>query len=391
MKYIDEFRDKSIVFELANEIKEISKKNISLMEVCGGHTMSIQKFGIPSLLPYNVKLVSGPGCPVCVSGRKFIDQAIVYARMKDVIITTFGDLVRVPGSESSLEKEKANGADIKVVYSPLTAIDIAKHFPTKKVIFLGIGFETTSPTSAASILNASRQKVSNFYLFSSHKIMPPAMSALIDEGVNINGYICPGHVSTITGSHIYEPIAEKFHLPCVISGFEPVDILQSILMLIKQFEADEAKVEIQYKRVVKPDGNLKAQQLLKDVFELRNDWWRGLGMIPNSGMKIREKYAMHDAEPMIPVDVPEPEAPAGCICGEILKGVKNPKECRLFGTVCNPSNPIGACMVSSEGACQAFYKYNRVQLKKSDTREDPGAKEKFSLIVKPRRPDSPQS
>jgi hydrogenase expression/formation protein HypD len=361
MKYIDEYRDKSIVLDLVDRIKEISKKEIALMEVCGGHTMSIQKFGIPYLLPFNIKLVSGPGCPVCVSSKKFIDQAIVYAGMKDVIITTFGDLIRVPGSKSSLEKEKANGADIRIVYSPLMAIELAKQNPDKKVIFLGIGFETTSPTSAAAVLNAYRGKVNNFYLFSSHKIMPPAMAALIDDGVKINGYICPGHVSTITGSSIYEPIAKQYNLGCVISGFEPVDILQTIYMLVKQFEEGDAKVEIQYKRVVKPEGNVKAQQIMNDVFELRDDWWRGLGIIPASGMKVSEKYKNHDAEYILPVSVPEPEEPAGCICGEILKGLKNPKECKLFGTACTPSDPIGACMVSSEGACQSFYKYARMR------------------------------
>ncbi|MEI6765180.1 MAG: hydrogenase formation protein HypD [Bacteroidota bacterium] len=359
MKYIDEYRDKAIVEQLVKSIKAVSKKEISLMEVCGGHTMSIQKFGLPSLLPENIKLVSGPGCPVCVSSRKFIDTAVAYSRMDDVIITTFGDLIRVPGSVSSLEKEKAAGADVRIVYSPLTAIDIAKQNPQKKVIFLGIGFETTSPTSAAAVANAYSQKVPNFFLFSSHKIMPPAMAALIDEGVTINGYICPGHVSTITGSAIYEPIAAQYNLGCVISGFEPVDILQSVLMLVTQYERGEAKVENQYSRVVKAEGNLKAQALLNEVFTLRDDWWRGLGVIPLSGMAPREKYKMYDAEQAIPIVVPEPEEPKGCICGEILKGLKNPKECKLFGKVCTPTNPIGACMVSSEGACQAFYKYSR--------------------------------
>lgn len=360
MKYVDEYRDKNLVANLVAKIKAISKKEVTLMEVCGGHTMSIQKFGIPSLLPKNIRLVSGPGCPVCVSSKKFIDQAVMYAQLKDVIITTFGDLIRVPGSISSLEKEKANGADIRIVYSPLMAITIAKQNPNKKVIFLGIGFETTSPTSAVAIMNAYAEKVKNFYLFSSHKIMPPAMSALIDEGVLINGYICPGHVSTITGSHIYESVAKQYNLGCVISGFEPLDILQTIYMLIKQYEKGEAKVEIQYSRVVKPEGNIKAQQALQEVFDLRDEWWRGLGVIPQSGMMIREKYQMFDAEKIIPLQVPEPIEPKGCICGEILKGLKTPKECKLFGKACTPSDPIGACMVSSEGSCQAYYKYNRV-------------------------------
>ncbi|MBI4946913.1 MAG: hydrogenase formation protein HypD [Bacteroidetes bacterium] len=359
MKYIDEYRDKVLVLKLANQIKAISKKEIRLMEVCGGHTLSIQKFGIPFLLPESIRLISGPGCPVCVSSRKFIDKAIVYSKMQDVIITTFGDLIRVPGSVSSLEKEKATSANIQIVYSPLQAIQIAKENKTKKIVFLGIGFETTSPTSAASVLKAYEEKADNFFLFSSHKIMPPAMAGIIDEGVKINGYICPGHVSTITGSEIYEGIAAKYKLGCVISGFEPVDILQTILMLVRQFENNEAKVEIQYSRAVRPEGNLKAKQAINEVFELRDDWWRGLGIIPMSGNKVKEKYQRFDAEFMMPVEVPEPVEPKGCICGEILKGIKSPKECKLFVKVCNPSNPIGACMVSGEGACQAYYKYNR--------------------------------
>ena len=359
MKYIDEYRDKSLVLKLAEQIKAISKKDIALMEVCGGHTMSIQKFGIPTLLPPNIRLISGPGCPVCVSSKKFIDTAIEYSKGKDFIITTFGDLIRVPGSASSLEKEKANGADIRIVYSPLSALQLAKENKNKKIIFLGIGFETTSPTSAATVIEAYNQKINNFFLLSSHKIMPPAMAALIDEGVKINGYICPGHVSTITGSSIYNDIAGKYHLGCVISGFEPVDVLQTIYMLVKQFENNEAKVEIQYSRVVKPEGNLKAQAMLKEVFELRDDWWRGLGIIQQSGNKLKEKYKHLDAEQVMPLDLPEPQEPKGCICGEVLKGLKNPKECKLFGKACTPSDPIGACMVSTEGACQAYFKYNR--------------------------------
>lgn len=359
MKFINEFRNKELVSKLISEIKVISRKEISLMEVCGGHTMSIQKFGLPALLPENINLISGPGCPVCVSSRMFIDKAVVYSKMDDVIITTFGDLIRVPGSDSSLEKEKAKGADVRIVYSPLQSIEIAKSNPSKKVIFLGIGFETTSPASAASIIKASAEGTSNFMVFSSHKIMPPAMAALIDEGVKIDGYICPGHVSTITGSSIYTGIAEKYKLGCVISGFEPVDVLQSILMLAKQIENSNQKVEIQYSRVVKPEGNKLAQEALERVFELQDDWWRGLGVIPQSGFKIRNEFKEFDASHVLPIEVAEPEEPKGCICGDILKGLKKPKECKLFNTVCSPQNPIGACMVSSEGACHAYYKYNR--------------------------------
>jgi hydrogenase expression/formation protein HypD len=359
MKYIDEYRDKEIVKKLVGQIKHVSKKPIALMEVCGGHTMAIQKFGIPSLLPENIKLLSGPGCPVCVSDRKFIDQAIAYGRLEDMIITTYGDLIRVPGSTSSLDQEKANGADIRIVYSVLDALNFARSNKDKKVIFLGIGFETTAPGSAVGILNAHKEELKNFFLFSSHKIMPPAMEALIDEGVRLNGYIAPGHVSAVTGTSIYRKIAEKYKLGVVVSGFEPVDLLKAILMLVKQFEENNPKVEIAYSRAVKIEGNIKAQKIMEEVFELRNDWWRGLGVLPKSGLKIRKKYSAFDAEVQVPVEVEPTREDKGCICGEVLKGVKNPKDCNLFAKACTPENPVGACMVSHEGACNAFYKYNR--------------------------------
>ncbi len=359
MKYIDEYRDRELVLKLIEQIKKASSKPITLMEVCGGHTMSIQKFGIPSLLPKNIKLVSGPGCPVCVSSRKYIDQSVAYAKLPDVIIATYGDLIRIPGSSSTLDEEKAKGADVRIVYSVLDALKIAQDYPEKRIVFLGIGFETTAPSSAVGVLNAHKQGITNFFLFSSHKIMPPAMTALIDEGVKIDGYIAPGHVSTITGSGIYKDIADIYKLGCVISGFEPVDLLRSILMLIKQLEKGEPKVEIEYSRVVKPEGNIKAQQILDEVFELKDDWWRGLGILPKSGMKIRELYKEYDAELMIPVEVEPTREDKGCLCGEILKGLKNPKNCKLFKKVCTPSDPVGACMVSHEGACNAYYRFNK--------------------------------
>lgn len=359
MKYIDEFRDKKIVKQLVEKIHQISTKNVSFMEVCGGHTMSIHKFGIPSLLPKTIKLISGPGCPVCVSDKKFIDQAIAYSRMENTIITTFGDLIRVPGSTSSLDKEKASGRDIRIVYSMLDSLKIAKENPSKNVIFLGIGFETTAPTTAAGILKTHSENIKNQFVFSSHKIMPPAMGALIDEGVKLNGYIAPGHVSTITGSKIYTGVAEKFKLGCVVSGFEPVDILQSIYMLTKQMEENNPKVEIQYRRAVNYEGNTKAQEVMYEVFELRSDWWRGLGVLPASGLAINNKYAQYNAENVFTVEVEPTKEDKGCICGEILKGLKTPKECKLFDKVCSPMNPVGACMVSSEGSCHAHYKYSR--------------------------------
>ncbi|MDZ7741094.1 MAG: hydrogenase formation protein HypD [Bacteroidota bacterium] len=359
MKYIDEYRDKEIVKKLLAEIRKISRKDIALMEVCGGHTMSIQKFGIPSLLPSNIRLLSGPGCPVCVSHRGFIDRAIAFSRIPDTIITTFGDLIRVPGSTSSLDNEKASGADIRIVYSILDALDIARRNPDKKVIFPGIGFETTAPGTAAGILTASREKIHNFYVYSSHKIMPPAMEALIDEGVKINGYIAPGHVTAITGPEIYQSIPEKFGLGVVVSGFEPVDLLKAIYMLVKQFERAKPSVEIAYTRAVKAGGNQKAKDMLDEVFVRRDDWWRGLGMIPGSGLGISGKYEAFDAEEQIEVEVEPTREDKGCICGEILKGLKTPKECKLFGKVCTPNNPVGTCMVSNEGSCHAFYRYNR--------------------------------
>ncbi len=359
MRFIDEYRDKELVIKLSEEIRKISVKPVSLMEVCGGHTMSVQRFGLPSLLPGTIRLLSGPGCPVCVSDRKFIDQAIAYSRIPEVVVTTYGDLIRVPGSTSTLDREKALGADIRIVYSVMDAMEIAKKNPGKKIVFLGIGFETTAPASAAAVIRAYQQHIPNFYLFSSHKIMPPAMSALIDEGVKIDGYIAPGHVSTITGTSIYSDIAEKYHLGCVIAGFEPVDLMEAILMLVRQIESGKQRVEIQYKRAVKPEGNVKAQEMLDEVFELRDDWWRGLGVLPASGYGIRKKYAAYDSEKEIPVEVEPTRVDKGCICGEILKGLKNPKECKLFGKGCTPQNPVGPCMVSNEGACHAYFRYNR--------------------------------
>lgn len=360
MKYIDEYRDRDMVQALAKEIKKVSTKPVKLMEVCGGHTMSIQKFGIPYLLPDTVELISGPGCPVCVTSNSFIDKAVAYSKRDDIIIATYGDLIRVPGSSSTLEKERAKGADVRIVYSILDALEIAKHNRSKKIVFLGIGFETTAPSSAAGIIKAQMAGIRNFFLFSAHKVMPPAMKALIDEGVEIDGYVGPGHVSTITGEGIYLDIPKKFGLGVAISGFEPVDLMQSILMLVKQIENNDQKVEIQYTRAVKPEGNIKAQQMLEEVFEYGDDWWRGLGILKNSGLKIRDSYAMHDSEKNIEVEVEPLREPKGCICGEILRGVKKPKDCKLFAKACTPSNPIGSCMVSSEGTCQAYYLYNKV-------------------------------
>ena len=357
MRYVDEYRKKELILAISEELKKISKKKITLMEVCGGHTMAIHRFGLLSLLPSTIRLLSGPGCPVCVSSQHFLDTAIAYSKIPGAIITTYGDLVRVPGSISSLEKEKANGEDVRIIYSVLEALEIAKNNPDSAVFFLGIGFETTAPATAAAIVQAKQENISNFFVLSAHKVMPPVMKALVDEGVKIDGFIAPGHVSAITGTAIYNELASAYGLGVVVSGFEPVDMMQSILMLILQLESGTPKVEIQYKRIVHPEGNKIALGLLTQVFEQKDDRWRGLGVIRNSGLKIRKDFAVFDAEKQYPVTVPEPSDPKGCICGTILRGLKTPNDCRLFATTCTPSDPVGACMVSGEGTCATFYKY----------------------------------
>jgi len=357
MKYVDEYRKKDLILSIAEKLNSISTKEIVLMEVCGGHTMAIHRFGLHSLLPSNIRLISGPGCPVCVSGQHFIDTAMAYSKLPGVIITTYGDLIRVPGSYTSLEKERANGSDIRIVYSVLESLEIAKNNPEKKVVFLGIGFETTAPATAAAILQAKQEKIINFFVLSAHKVMPPVMKALVEEGVKIDGFIAPGHVSAITGTAIFDELASVFGLGVVVSGFEPVDMMQAILMLVIQIESGKQRVEVQYQRVVHTEGNKTAQRMLEEVFELRDDQWRGLGMIPKSGLKIREKLKAFDAEVQFNVEVPASTEPKGCICGQILRGLKTPVDCQLFGKKCTPSDPVGACMVSGEGTCATYYKY----------------------------------
>jgi len=357
MKYVDEYRKKELILSVSEKLKAISKKEIVLMEVCGGHTMAIHRFGLNSLLPATIKLVSGPGCPVCVSSQHFIDTAMAYSKLPGVIITTYGDLIRVPGSSTSLEKERANGSDIRIIYSVLESLEIAKANPDKKVVFLGIGFETTAPLTAAAILQAKKEAIANFFVLSAHKIMPPVMKALVSEGVKIDGFIAPGHVSAITGTAIYNDLATTCGLGVVVAGFEPVDMMQSILMLTSQIESGKPAVEIQYQRVVQPEGNKIAQNMLSEVFEFRDDRWRGLGIIPKSGLNIRDGLSSYDAEVQFNVSVPESTEPKGCICGQILRGLKTPVDCGLFGKKCTPSDPVGACMVSGEGTCATYYKY----------------------------------
>jgi hydrogenase expression/formation protein HypD len=357
MNYLQDYRKKELILAVSQELKAISKKNITLMEVCGGHTAAIHRFGLPSLLPPNIRLLSGPGCPVCVSSQHFLDTAIAYSKLPDVIIATYGDLIRVPGSVSSLDKEKANGHDIRIIYSVLEALELARKNPGKKVVFLGIGFETTAPATAAAIVEAQKEKLTNFFVLSAHKVMPPVMKALVQEGVKIDGFIAPGHVSAITGTAIYNDLAIVYKLGIVVAGFEPADLMQAILMLVRQIESGSPKVEVQYRRVVREQGNKIAQSLLSKVFELKDDRWRGLDIIPGSGLKIRSGFSGFDAEKYFTVSIPEPSKPKGCICGLILRGLKTPNDCNLFARTCTPSDPVGACMISAEGTCATYYKY----------------------------------
>jgi len=363
VKYLTEFRQKEPVIGLIKKIKQLAadiKKEISLMEVCGTHTMAVFRYGIKALLPQELHLLSGPGCPVCVTANDYIDKAIAYAHQDKTILVTFGDMMKVPGSRSSLSEEASEGAQIRVVYSSLEALEIARKNPSYRVIFLGIGFETTAPTIAASILMASEEQISNYLILSGHKIMPPAMRALVqDHQIHIDGFLCPGHVSAITGSKIYEFLAQEYQIPCVVAGFEPLDILESIRLLLSQIKSGQARVENEYRRAVTYEGNLKAQQLMEKVFSKQSASWRGIGKIPRSGLKIRKNYASFDVEAQFPIKIKESEDYPSCICGDILRGLKTPPDCSLFKKVCNPSRPLGACMVSSEGTCAAYYKYHQ--------------------------------
>jgi len=343
---------------LIADIRRKSKRKMRFMEFCGGHTVAIFKYGIRQALPPTVEMVSGPGCPVCVTATADIDKAIALADMPGVIITSFGDMLRVPGSRSSLQKARAAGADVRIVYSTLDALNIARENPQRTVVFIGVGFETTAPTIAVSVLQAKEQGIKNYRVLSLHKLCPPVIKTILDAGeVKLDGLICPGHVSAITGSNAWEFVARDYGIPCVVAGFEPTDILQCVDMLITQAEKHEAKVEIAYKRGVTPEGNLQAQKIMQQVFEPCPGNWRGLGEVPNSGLKLRPEYALFDAEVTFDIKLEPGIEPKGCICGEILRGVKTPADCHLFRKVCTPENPVGPCMVSSEGSCSAYYLY----------------------------------
>ena len=368
MKYVDEFRDPVKASGLIQQIEQLSirisekrQKVTKIMEVCGGHTHSIFRYGIEAILPETIELIHGPGCPVCVMPRGRLDDAIFLAQQPNVILTTFGDTMRVPGSHLSLLQARAKGDDIRMVYSPRDALKIARENLDKEVIFLALGFETTVPSTALTILEAQRDGITNFSLFSNHVVIIPALKALLDNpDLQLDGFVGPGHVSMVIGTEPYQVIAQEYHKPVVVSGFEPLDILQSIWMVLKQLDEQRCEIENQYDRVVQNQGNRVALSAIKQVFELRDQFeWRGLGEIAQGGLKLRDEYSNFDAEKKFTLPNQRVKDHKACQCGEILKGVLKPWECKVFGTACTPEHPIGTCMVSSEGACAAYYKYGR--------------------------------
>ena len=361
MHLADEFRSRKLSRGLLGRIKELSGRPVNLMEVCGTHTVNFFRFGLRTLLPSSINLLSGPGCPVCVTPTEDVDAALALAGMPGVILVTFGDMMRVPGSRSSLEKERAEGKDIRVVYSSLDALSLAEKEKEKKIVFFAVGFETTQPGVACTVLEARERDLANFFLLVAHKVIPPAMEVLLaGKEVHIDAFLCPGHVSTIIGAHPYEFIPEKYGVPCVITGFEPLDILRGVEMSLTQIEKNSSRVEIQYRRCVREEGNKEAQKRIAEVFEVVDAPWRGLGEIPASGLALREDFSPYDARKAFPLQLEPAEDPPECRCGEILRGVIIPPECPQFGKVCHPENPLGPCMVSSEGTCAAYYRYGSV-------------------------------
>jgi len=360
VKYLDEYRDGSIAAKLADEIRRVQTKPWVIMEVCGGQTHSIVKNGIDYLLPTGVELVHGPGCPVCVTPLEMIDKAHAIARRPDVIFCSFGDMLRVPGSNGDLFSIKSLGGDVRVVYSPLDCIKIARANPEKQVVFFAIGFETTAPANAMLAWRAKQDGIDNISLLVSHVLVPPAMEAILQSPRNrVQGFLGPGHVCAVVGYREYEPLSERYKVPIVISGFEPVDILEGVLMLIRQLEAGRAEVENQYSRVLARAGNEAAQKLVAKVFEVGDRKWRGVGMIPQSGYHLRAEFGHLDAERRFDVSAIDTLEPEICIAGEILQGIKKPHDCPAFGKECDPQHPLGATMVSAEGACAAYYAYGR--------------------------------
>jgi hydrogenase expression/formation protein HypD len=360
MRYIDEYRSARLAQSIVNELRRIQTRPWVIMEVCGGQTHSIVKHGIDRMLPEGIELVHGPGCPVCVTPLDTIDKAHAIAGRAEVIFCSFGDMLRVPGSHGDLFTLKSQGADIRVVYSPLDCLKIARANPEKRVVFFAIGFETTAPANAMLVFRAHLEKVQNLSILVSHSLVPPSITYILQSPQNrVQGFLGPGHVCTIMGYREYEPIAERYKVPIAITGFEPLDLLQGTLMTVRQLEAGTATVENQYSRVLDREGNVPARKLVNSVFEVSDRRWRGVGWIPKSGYKLRWEYRDHDAERIFEVKEIDTNEPAICISGQILKGIKKPHDCPAFGTLCTPLTPLGATMVSAEGACAAYYAYGR--------------------------------
>ncbi len=360
MKYIKEYRDPELVDKYIKELHRISTKNWTIMEVCGGQTHSLVKHGILDLLPDKIRMVHGPGCPVCVTPLHLIDKAVHLALEKGVILCSFGDMLRVPGSEMSLLEAKAKGADIRILYSPLEAVKLAKENPEREIVFFAVGFETTAPANALSVIHAQKAGLTNYSILASHVLVPPAIAAVMDdEEVEIQAFLAAGHVCTIMGTEEYGPLVEQYKVPVVVTGFEPVDLLQGILMTVKQLEEGRVALENQYSRVVKSEGNPQAIEVIRQVFDTQDREWRGIGNIPLSGYEVHDELAEFDANRKFQVDIPKAEESDECIAGLVLKGIKKPFECPQFGKKCKPQNPLGAPMVSSEGACAAYYHFSR--------------------------------
>jgi hydrogenase expression/formation protein HypD len=362
MKYIDEYRDAQSARRFARAIARIATREWTIMEVCGGQTHAIIKFGVDELLPSQITLLHGPGCPVCVTPVELIDKAVEIAGRPGVIFTSFGDMLRVPGTYGDLLSAKARGGNVRIVYSPLDALKVAAANPDKQVVFFAVGFETTAPANAMAIYQAARQHIPNFTILVSHVLVPPAIEAILGSPDNrVNGFLAAGHVCAVVGYEEYYPLAEKYHVPFVVTGFEPLDILQGIYMVVRQLESGRAGVENQYIRCVRREGNVAAQQIMREVFEVVPRKWRGIGEIPYSGLGLRPAYAAFDAEQRFDLTAYTAEESAECISGEVLQGKHKPFDCSAFGTRCTPEHPLGATMVSSEGACAAYYRYRRTE------------------------------
>jgi hydrogenase expression/formation protein HypD len=360
VKYLDEYRNEEVAQKLVGELRRVVTKPWVIMEVCGGQTHSIVKYGIDRLLPSEVELVHGPGCPVCVTSLEMIDKAHAIARRPDVIFCSFGDMLRVPGSDCDLFVLKSRGAQVRIVYSPIDALKIARANPDKKVVFFAIGFETTAPANAMAVWQAKKQGINNFSVLVSQVLVPPSIASILDSPLNrVQGYLGPGHVCAVMGYREYEPIAEQYRVPIVITGFEPLDILEGVLMTVRQLEAGLAVVQNQYARIVKRDGNRVAQDLVNSVFEVCDRKWRGVGSIPKSGYKLRSEFRAHDAERLFDVEEIDTQESGICMSGLVLRGIKKPHDCPAFGTECSPEHPLGATMVSAEGACASYYAYGR--------------------------------